>query len=175
MALNLDDLRGPECLRCGKSLEGKRADAVYCGFKCYMKDYRQLEKDARLEAKQGRICAVCNGPIAPSKRGKVTRYCSIECQRVGNGNKAAGRYPKICEHCGDSFNAHYRQQRFCSQWCRGQGDIRKLHPKPCEWCGAMFQPRRAAARFCSTSCSARWRVSQGRTKPSSAFKCEAVG
>lgn len=160
MALNLDDLRGPECLWCRNSLEGKRADAIYCSRKCAIDHYHQLEKDARLEAKQGRICVVCVGAIDPAKRDKVTIYCSITCQRVVTNNKAAGRYPKTCEHCGTDFNAHHRHQRFCSQWCRGQGDIRKHHPKPCDWCGTKFLPRRAAAHFCCSKCAARHRVSK---------------
>jgi len=165
--MNLDDLRGPECLWCGASLEGKRADAIYCSNKCAMDDYHRLEKEARLEAKQGRICVVCNGAISPHKRGNVTRYCSIECQRVANYNKACGRYPKTCEHCGTGFNAHNRKQRYCSVWCRAQGDIRKMHPKPCERCGSLFQPKREAAKYCGSRCAALDRESkfEKTTKP----------
>ncbi|MCO6385909.1 hypothetical protein [Aliihoeflea sp. 40Bstr573] len=153
--LTLDDLKGPECPRCGASLEGKRADAVFCSYECFMADYADIQKAAIREAKRGRKCAHCTGEISVEKNSKAI-YCSNLCQQRACHEVRRTRFPGTCQICGDDFNGHNARQKYCSPRCRAKSGlaVRALKWKPkmtCERCGTPFA-QRPNGKHCSQKC-----------------------
>lgn len=129
MAMNLDDFRGPECKRCGKSLEGRRSDTQYCCAKCYRDDYHQLDKDARLAAKANRPpCRIC-GKSIPASAISTRLVCSRTCQKASELMVARRRFRGTCIKCGDEFTTSHAEQRFCSHSCHitAEWQKRKCH------------------------------------------------
>lgn len=153
--MRLDDLKGPECVRCGASLEGKRSDAVYCSYECYMVDYHQLVKDARLEAKANRPpCKQCGKPI-PVVKDKRAIYCSISCQQKACYNRRKS-HPSTCRICSKGFLGMTPGEKYCTPSCRAKAGlaVRALKWKPkmiCIQCGTPFKAR-PGGKHCSQQC-----------------------
>lgn len=78
-----------------------------------------MEKQARLEAKQGRRCRYCDGPICPTRFAHAA-YCSSLCQSRANSRKYVRRYPLVCRICGKDFYGHAAEQLYCSNSCKGR-------------------------------------------------------
>ncbi len=133
----LDDLPGDGCLVCGASLEHKRIDAVYCSRRCFGAHVRQLDRQARLEARTGRKCGMCAGPI-PVERNASAKFCSRMCNA-----KAAWQ----------ADNARRKAERLERELKRRKAQIGRT----CEQCGtAIPVEKRDATRFCASHCSNRW-------------------
>jgi hypothetical protein len=153
--MKLDDLKGPECARCGASLEGKRSDAVFCSYDCFMADYADIQKAAIREAKRGRKCGHCDGEISVEKNAKAI-YCSTYCQMQAYYHSERRRFPGTCKICGDEFQGHHATQIYCSPRCRAKAGLvvraKKWKPKMiCERCGTPFKAR-PNGRHCSRKC-----------------------
>lgn len=153
--MRLDDLKGPECARCGASLEGKRSDAVFCSHACYMADYGEIQKAAIRESKQGRKCAHCDGEISVEKNSKAI-YCSEHCQMQAFYHSRRRRFPGTCKMCGDEFQGHNDRQIYCSPRCRAKAGlaVRAKNWKPkmiCAQCGTPFTAR-PGGKHCSRKC-----------------------
>lgn len=153
------------CKGCGVDLPLDRytMQREWCSYDCYMRDYRAMERAARLDAKRGRPpCAWCGTAMA-AERFSTAKYCSLLCQRRAGQERRRQRRPRTCTHCGAAFHANSETQTHCSSWCAVQAVIRKHQPRPCEWCGTMImQPRRAAAKYCGSTCAARAREAARR-------------
>ena len=123
-------------------------------MKCKNAATHALVRQARAEARKGRICPMCGGPVSDDVRAD-TIYCSKLCQRRASKAYARGKREKTCAHCGKPFFAHRDAQRFCSVQCGHKAA--PIEPKPCAHCGAMFKGRQGQ-RFCGKACAtaARW-------------------
>jgi hypothetical protein len=109
-AMRLDDLRGPECVWCGKELDPSSNQMLYCcdaHNKAYQHDQ---ERRARLaeKASWNRRCPACDAPIpVEARRDRI--YCSKKCFRVVDevrsrgARRLAARANRTCEHCGATF------------------------------------------------------------------------
>jgi len=116
---DFDDL----CPWCGSVIDRTRPHSikrVYCSKACQIAYLHQLDKDGRLEAKQGRVCQECAGPIPATRRANVTRYCSRPCQQKASGSVRVGRYMRTCKICGIDFPGKHPTQIYCSNSCRGR-------------------------------------------------------
>lgn len=154
MCLTLDDLKGPECKVCGASLEGKRADAVFCSYKCFMADYELIRRAATREAKQGRTCGFCKAPMSVEMTAKAI-YCSESCQQKARYYRIKSA-PCVCKTCGSAFLGRLPSDKYCSPACRrAEGlRVRSLSWKPkmtCERCGTPFA-QRPNGKHCSQKC-----------------------
>ena len=136
------------CARCGKILpkDGRSIYRTHCSRGCYMADYRDVEKQGRLDDKASRApCAYCGGPVSPARWGHAI-YCSAECKQL------AWKVPKTCPHCGKAFRGK-PDQVHCSWFCYCQVAKRKHRPRPCQWCGTTITQPHGKTRFCSLSCA----------------------
>lgn len=154
------------CKGCGTKLPQDRyaTRRDYCSYACYMREYREIEKAARLEAKANRPpCVWCGGPVAIKKDRRAV-YCSLHCQKQANHQIRETRNALTCPNCGKDFRGR-DGQTYCCQWCRSQVELRKHQPRACQWCDAMIQnPKRAATKYCCSTCAARAREAARRTK-----------
>lgn len=154
------------CKGCGTVLpSGPRAEVrEWCSKSCYMKWYRSLDKQARLEAKADRLpCRTCGQPI-PAEKISTARYCSLACQRKHGKALYRLQFARLCLHCKKPFCAHNDEQKYCSPWCMAQVLFRKHPPRPCQQCGTTINnPRRAAAKYCCSRCAALAREAARRT------------
>lgn len=163
--MRLEDLKDDTCGWCGGEIDMSRPHAskrLFCCRACSTAAYHQLDKHARLEAKQGRVCAECGGPIPPAKRGKVTKYCSLMCQRIASESVRTGRYPLVCQVCETPFFGHYARQLYCGNACKARVGVmvRRARAKPpvsvaCRWCGETFLRRfnHVSRVLCSRPCA----------------------
>lgn len=135
------------CVRCGGLLpEGARISQDYCSRKCYMTEYRELEKQGRLDAKRNRPpCAWCGTKMPPERPGHAI-YCSKKCNRLANS------VTKTCPRCGSEFRGQSRQVH-CSIFCARQTTKRIHKPRPCAWCGKMITRPHRHTKYCSWRCS----------------------
>lgn len=103
------------CLTCGgERLEGVELKARYCDEDC-LKSARAERRRRRPRATRVAECKRCAGVI-PADRGRNSRYCSAECQRLRNAET------KVCADCGADFVAR-ADSIFCEP-CR-----REFFPK----------------------------------------------
>lgn len=106
------------CQYCGKALpEGSHPTRKYCGQKCCSAVTIALDSAARREARSGRICPQCNGPVSDDKPA-YTIYCCEACQIKGHAPRRRYRiYAKTCPVCSLNFETRHRSQCFCSKSC----------------------------------------------------------
>ena len=83
---------------------------------------------------------------------------------------------KVCEVCGDAFNARKANVKTCSPACKRElqrrvmdklhgkvGRVRRLADKTCTVCGELFEPSSGNQKTCSYKCSkvlAEWREAE---------------
>lgn len=140
------NLTGLTCTWCGKPLTNCTIRREFCGRKCRQSYYTAQEREERIEARQGRKCLWCNGPIPAESRGDVI-YCSKTCQSKAQADMAKVR--RTCQQCGKTFRGH--GELFCSHACYADSR-RKRHPKQCPVCQVTFKPHRAEQVCCSQAC-----------------------
>jgi predicted nucleic acid-binding Zn ribbon protein len=149
----LDDLRGPECVVCGASIEGKRSDARYCSAKCYNLEAGQMESEALLAAKANRPpCRICGGAIPIS--APINRiYCSLACNKEATNRRIRERLAKPCLICGKAISTTHPDQKYCSRRClyKAQKVVKR---RTCRSCGKHFQQRKAKQKYCCHECAA---------------------
>lgn len=64
------------CVVCGADMWPCRSDKMYCSASCSSKDLWRLEREAKLEARAGRRCAECGGPVPVElKAGRHSAEC----------------------------------------------------------------------------------------------------
>lgn len=70
------------CQNCGKALPIDRYSTwrLFCCTACKIADRCREEREAIREAKRGRLCAFCDGPVA-IERPAYAVFCSKPCQR----------------------------------------------------------------------------------------------
>lgn len=150
MTMRLEDFADDACRFCGGEIDRSRAHAikrVYCSEQCRLEHQYDLERVARIEAKQNRQCERCGTPLALTRR-LGSSFCSARCVR-------------------DDSNEIYRIGRL--------EDKQRLN-RSCNRCGSPIAPSvRADAIYCSSLCkrrtiNANWR----RRCRQRAFQCEAV-
>lgn len=112
-------------------------------------------KDARPE----RPCEHCGGPISPSKP-VTTRFCSRQCWKSHEEQKAGGHVSCVCRQCGTTFSLTANRVesgggQFCSDACRNEAKRRPL--LSCPLCETVFGARVVAGgkrqQFCSKTCA----------------------
>jgi hypothetical protein len=97
-----------------------------------------------------------------ARRRKV---CSRKCLYASIRGRAPRYQPRpvleerVCEWCGERYEARAKHARYCSQLCASRANAQKnrrldIQPRPCESCGTIFRPRPGSAgRFCSRACT----------------------
>jgi len=101
-------------------------------------------------------CAMC-GETFHSGSINPRRYCSSECVEKARSGRFNGEQ-RMCEWCGDLYDATRRSQRYCSRKCNGRAandrspalEVRDIK---CDECGTSFQSKRSNARFCCRECA----------------------
>ena len=182
------------CVRCGGKIPETNPNSGwerrYCSNVCSNGDRLQRERISgerftlaqywaamavRGEAKRRereRPCEWCGTIYIQPHATEPSRFCSKSCTAKATGEKRKRFKP--CEACGKRYHVSGpgAGKRYCSKAC--WNSVYEIRPKNCEWCAALFRPKARHVRFCSARCSARWRVSHGRTKPSSGFRCDVA-
>lgn len=174
----LDDLRGPECVVCGASIEGKRSDARYCSARCYNRELSKMQSDALLASKANRPpCRICGNPI-PAHEPANRIYCSLRCMKEATNRRIRVRLAKPCLVCGKAISTTHPDQKYCSRRCLYKAQ-KVVTRRTCRSCGKRFEQRKAKQKYCCHECAA-----VGRRKPdakrrnrsskstSSVFRCD---
>ena len=101
--VRLEDLAGPACEHCGAPIpEGKRIDAAFCSRRCATKSHHAAESLALAEARAGRTCPECGGPVVAKTSRK--RFCSASCLNAAYWRRRRAEVPeRACLICGDRF------------------------------------------------------------------------
>lgn len=77
------------CEQCGAEIEPMaHPRRVFCSKKCNNDHFNGLLKEARAEARAGRICPECGGPVADYRKAD-TVFCSLSCQRLARNRRQA--------------------------------------------------------------------------------------
>lgn len=93
-------------------------------------------------------CKQCGGPfemkpaylsVYRKKFGKDPMYCSIPCSAKGRRADTEARSTFVCENCGKTNQmkryegtgrtVYYRQQRYCGQTCKVEGQMKAAHER----------------------------------------------
>lgn len=118
------------CGECGVEMPLDRYSLrrKFCSKKCYMLDYRRLEREAQIEARRDRPpCRACGGKMDPATRD-TTLYCSLSCQHDWLGKRKAKRIHEAriearrdrppCRCCGGPIPLTMRKGTvFCKRSC----------------------------------------------------------
>lgn len=110
-----------------------------------------------------KICAICNGQVSQSGRGRPRLYCSVNCKRKASASMRRPNcepwMPKArpCATCGQNFLPFSSRNKFCSAVCREvqYGSRHKLaahYERSCQNCQSTFSTHYSRKRFCSTKC-----------------------
>ncbi len=141
------------CVQCGVSLHGRRADARVCSQKCETAHQVAVHRARR----QVRICALCGGPV----RRSSARFCSKNqrCRLAGHRDWYRRKHPcRECLGCGK------RLRRSDGAWCRGRlcrvkymrekyERVRPLRVVRCVYCWTEFVTRATNRNHCSKRCT----------------------
>lgn len=73
------------------------------------------------------------------------------------------RMMKVCEGCGETYEANYPEQRYCGHICYNKHRHDEKMNGICEECGKPYRRNTSKQRFCSTVCAHRY-VARTRKK-----------
>lgn len=92
----------------------------YCSRKCNKASAYALEAEARAEARKGRSCARCGGPV-PEHLDARAIYCSRSCEkRASLARYRSKNPPNQCPVCETMFHPYPSKQVCCSYACRDE-------------------------------------------------------
>ena len=102
------------------------------------------------------VCVICAGEFRSGAK-HPTRFCSSGCVEAARSG-AFGGDRRVCEHCGDPYDATRRVQRYCSKRCNhlateARSALRVDREVACASCGAVFRSARSNAKFCQRPCA----------------------
>ncbi len=130
------------CANCGKSLAGKRPNAIYCSTDCKDAATSARQKAEYQRRRSAMTCRWCGGPI-PSDAGNRALACSRKCGEAWQNHIA-------------SKNAQRRAARRV-EWDSNRPD--------CIGCGRRIpDDRRVGVKFCSPECKKRTQAERWREK-----------
>ena len=137
-----DDLR-ERCGHCGAVLHGT-VRKQYCNTLCRRAAY----KAKRREARAGRKCLWCSGPIPIDKPRAI--YCGKACQSKSGQDIAKKKNKRACDQCGKVFFAA-PGKRFCCHPCYAES--KRTRPlATCPECGSTFRRLKPDQKTCSMPC-----------------------
>lgn len=156
------------CQWCNAPLpEGVTVRRTYCSSKCKNDETNAAKAEERRQARAGRTCPVCSGPVSDDRRADAV-CCSPKCSKKASYDWHKQKRIRACEACGQSFNACHPRQRFCCLACRTPKPIAR---RCCEGCGVVMVSPKKAQRFCGRSCSTKALWAAGGMKlPPRAFR-----
>lgn len=73
------------------------------------------------------------------------------------------RMMKVCVGCGETYEANYPEQRYCTHICYNKHRNDEMLQGICEECGTVYRKNTGKQRFCSRACSNAY-VSRNRSK-----------
>ena len=124
--LRLEDLPDDDdfCRWCEARLPIDRHSAYrkYCSRRCYLNHLIAIVKKDRAEARKGRICDWCSGPI-PEGRRNGSRFCCLQCSKKSSRAPMAEerrqlRIGRTCANCaGPIPESKYADAIHCSRKC----------------------------------------------------------
>lgn len=180
MTMRLEDFADDACRFCGGEIDRSRPHAikrVYCSEECRLGHQYDLERVARIEAKQNRQCARCGAPLALTRR-LGSSFCSARCAREDiNDVYRLGRQEdkqqlnRSCARCGSLIAPSTRAGAiYCSSSCKRRvlnanwrqrcrdhaaAETKQKEPVRCRWCETMFVPRQMVPpqTLCSLACN----------------------
>lgn len=83
-ALRLEDFPDELCRHCGKPVQRKRSDAIYCSRRCAVDHYNHemgvIISEERRQARAGRTCKQCGKTFDANRSDQV--YCQRKCQSL---------------------------------------------------------------------------------------------
>lgn len=99
------------CLYCGAEIT-KRKGQKFCNKEHYLA-YKEQERNAIKS-----YCLTCGKGLPLSKKGKIRKYCSPECQGIKR-HEEAYKYI-VCQYCGKTFlEKRNSVNLYCSKRCSG--------------------------------------------------------
>lgn len=185
------------CLRCGKLFprNARGRPRKFCSPACQVGHFMGSVPTG---SEVVETCKSCHREFRyTAVRGRLRRYCSVECGSWVNRPPRAATIASTCARCGSTFEATAkvgRSQRYCSVACGYRGDDGMPRRKACRLCGQIFEPLKSqracndcqprekacpvcrgtfsnlsdpSQRFCSRPCQ--W-AAQRKTQP-----CEVCG
>jgi 5-methylcytosine-specific restriction endonuclease McrA len=135
--------------------------ALYCSSECQVDTNNQAQaqrrKGQRVEAKQGRECAVC-GMALEAGAHALRKYCSHGCWYRANYTPVPRT--QACGWCGSHLSHRRATAKYCGQGCYLKARYKRkvgtaLRSRPCTQCGARMPLSTAHRMFCSSRCSRR--------------------
>lgn len=138
------------CEWCNTVMGPGRADRKYCSKACCVASEVGAISAALREARAGRMCEHCSGPISAERRADAI-YCCDKCQNAASHSMLRQRRHMTCIRCGAGFMAHTDRQKHCSWDCAFPSpQIRR--ERICPACGGTFRTGQPHQRYCSRSC-----------------------
>ena len=127
------------CAVCGKEIEHRRGQSVYCSAKCR----RTAE---RIRATKTKTCEVCGKEFSTTSDA---RFCSQKC--IGEFRKR--RETKTCPICGKTFSGRLvHNRKYCSRKCANES-YKKRVTRTCLNCRKEFPIGMSRnKKFCSKEC-----------------------
>ena len=127
--VRLEDLAGPACEHCGAPIpEGKRIDAAFCSRRCATKSHHAAESLALAEARSGRTCPECGGPVV-AKNITQTVLLGVMSQRgilAATAGRGAGTgLPDLRRSVPPAIRLHRRNRQDVLE------AVRRDHGPPC--------------------------------------------
>ena len=136
--------------------------------KAHANSKKSNERNRAIRLQRDLVCVIC-GSVYHSSAVNYSRFCSPECVEQARTTRFAGE-DRLCEHCGESYHATRRTQRYCSRTCNSRAASarsRAAQPRTitCDHCGTAFESKRRNARFCCRSCAVAYHDQHRRERP----------
>lgn len=150
------------CMGCEQPVPSYRGVlALYCSVACQVDTNNQAQAERRrvqrVEAKQGRECAVCGRALEAGAHG-LRKYCSHGCWYRANNTPVPRT--QACGWCGSHLSHRRATAKYCGQECYLKAQYKRkvgtaLRSRPCTQCGTRMPLSTAHRMFCSSRCSRR--------------------
>jgi hypothetical protein len=123
-------------------------------------------------------CITCDAPFEIRSLQAPRQFCSDRCPDRWRANRFAGE-TRDCDHCGQSYFAVRRVQRYCSKNCNSRAAQARLsQPQElrtiiCSSCEQEFTSKRSNARFRGRACAVHYHGQRQHRRKVSAARAGA--
>lgn len=107
------------------------------------------------------VCENCSKVFEKAGIGAKPKFCSEGCRREWwkNNSQHKKMYSLTCSYCGNVFENHNKNQKYCSNICKAKNtSTLKNQIRACKSCNKEFTPKYKDQKYCSISCVGRSQI-----------------